>query len=47
MKKVRIGTRGSKLALYQAGVVAGYLKDKFKDLEVEIVRIKTTGDRIL
>lgn len=47
MKKVRIGTRGSQLALYQANVVSGYLHNNFRDLEVEIVKIKTTGDRIL
>jgi hydroxymethylbilane synthase (EC 2.5.1.61) len=47
MKKVRIGTRGSQLALYQANVVASFLKRRFQDLELEIVKIKTTGDKIL
>lgn len=45
MKRIRIGTRGSKLALYQAKHVAGLLK--LKGLESEIVPIETKGDRIL
>jgi hydroxymethylbilane synthase len=42
---VRIGTRGSRLALWQAEHVAAYLKAK--GLEPEIVIIDTTGDKIL
>lgn len=42
---VRIGTRGSKLALWQAEHVAACLKEK--GLEPEIVIIDTTGDKIL
>jgi hydroxymethylbilane synthase len=38
--KIRLGTRGSALALAQARLVAGRLPD-----EVEIVPIKTSGDR--
>lgn len=45
MKLIRIGTRGSKLALYQANYVAGLLK--LKGLESEIVPIETKGDKIL
>lgn len=45
MKRIRIGTRGSKLALYQANHVAGLLK--LKGLDSEIVPIETKGDRIL
>lgn len=44
-KTVRIGTRGSKLALWQAEYVAACLKEK--GLEPEIVIIDTTGDKIL
>lgn len=44
-KIVRIGTRGSKLALWQAEHVAASLKAK--GLEPEIVIIDTTGDKIL
>ena len=44
-RTVRIGTRGSKLALWQAEHVAACLKEK--GLEPEIVIIDTTGDKIL
>ena len=44
-KTVRIGTRGSKLALWQAEHVSACLKAK--GLEPEIVIIDTTGDKIL
>jgi hydroxymethylbilane synthase len=42
--KLRIGTRGSKLALVQAEMVRGLLAAK--SCPCEIVPIKTTGDRI-
>ena len=45
MTTVKIGTRGSKLALTQSRWIAGRLKERVKDLEVEVVVIKTTGDR--
>ncbi len=45
--KVRIGTRKSKLALWQANFVAQQLKKHFPDLEVELVKITTKGDKIL
>jgi len=44
-KTVRIGTRGSKLAMWQAEHVASCLKDN--GLEPEIIIIDTTGDKIL
>lgn len=47
MKKIRIGTRGSKLALYQAYRVKEDLEGKFSDQEFEIIIIKTKGDKIL
>ncbi len=47
MKKVRIGTRGSQLALYQTNLVAGFLRKNHPQIEVEIVTIKTAGDKIL
>ncbi len=47
MPLVRIATRGSKLALAQAHWVAQRLKELEKDLEVQLVVVKTTGDRIL
>lgn len=47
MKKIRIGTRGSKLALYQAYRVKEELEGKFSDQKFEIIIIKTKGDKIL
>jgi hydroxymethylbilane synthase len=42
--KVRLGTRGSRLALAQAESVAAALRAR--DAEVEIVSIRTSGDRL-
>ncbi len=47
MEKIRIGSRGSNLALAQAESVRGELASLYPDIETEIVVIKTTGDRIL
>jgi len=47
MKKVIIGTRGSKLALWQAEWVKSELQKMNPGLEVELNKIKTTGDKIL
>jgi hydroxymethylbilane synthase len=44
---IRIGTRGSQLALYQANVVKEKLEQKFPELDFQIVVIKTKGDKIL
>jgi hydroxymethylbilane synthase len=44
---VRIGTRGSKLALWQADWVSAALRSRHPDLRVERVTIKTRGDKIL
>ncbi|MDX5480015.1 MAG: hydroxymethylbilane synthase, partial [Cyclobacteriaceae bacterium] len=44
-KVVRIGTRGSKLALWQAYHVADLLKAKGQNSEIVI--IETKGDKIL
>lgn len=43
---IRIGTRGSELALAQAGYIQGRLRQLHPQLKFEIVPIKTTGDRI-
>ena len=47
MRKIRIGTRASRLALWQAEFVEAELKKFFPTLEIELVKIKTTGDKIL
>ena len=44
-RHVRIGTRGSALALRQAELVAEGLRRHWPDLGVELVPIKTSGDR--
>ena len=46
-KKVIIGTRGSKLALWQAEWVKSELLKLNSELTVELNKIKTTGDKIL
>jgi hydroxymethylbilane synthase len=46
-RSIRIGTRGSKLALWQAEWVKKALLEKYPDLIVELVIIKTKGDKIL
>ena len=44
MAKLRIGSRGSQLALWQANHVAGLLRGQGHEVEIEV--IKTTGDKI-
>ena len=46
-RTIRIGTRGSQLALYQANIVKEELEKKFPDNHFQIVVIKTKGDKIL
>ncbi|MEW6116040.1 MAG: hydroxymethylbilane synthase [Nitrospirota bacterium] len=45
--KIVIGTRGSKLALWQAEWIKSLLQQRNPGLEVELNKIKTTGDKIL
>jgi len=47
MKKVTIATRGSQLALWQAEHISALLRERYAGLEVELLKIKTTGDKIL
>jgi hydroxymethylbilane synthase len=44
--KLVIGTRGSKLALWQTDYIASLLKERFPELEFEKRIIKTTGDKL-
>jgi hydroxymethylbilane synthase len=44
---LRIGTRGSRLALTQSTWVKEKIEHRHPDVQVELVRIKTTGDTIL
>ncbi|MDR1242157.1 MAG: hydroxymethylbilane synthase [Deltaproteobacteria bacterium] len=47
MRKVSIATRGSRLALQQTGYVQRRLNDRYPDLAVELIIIKTKGDLFL
>jgi len=44
--ELRIGTRGSQLALFQANWVKDQLVHTHPDLKVSLIKIKTTGDKI-
>ncbi len=44
--RIRIATRGSKLALWQAEHIAGRLREQYPQLDVELKKIKTSGDKI-
>jgi hydroxymethylbilane synthase len=46
IRELKIGTRGSQLALYQANWVRDELLRAYPDLAVTLVKIKTTGDKI-
>ncbi len=46
-KKIVIGTRSSKLALWQAEYIADCLRKQYEGLEVELEHIMTRGDKIL
>jgi hydroxymethylbilane synthase len=47
VRRLRLGTRGSRLALAQARWVQARLHEQHPDLAVELVTIKTSGDRFL
>lgn len=46
MTTLRLGTRGSALAMAQSGLMAASLEARHPSLKVEIVQIRTFGDRI-
>ncbi len=46
-RTLRIGTRASALALWQANWVKDQLEKRYPDLEVSLTKIKTQGDKIL
>ncbi len=45
-RELKIGTRGSQLALFQANWVKDQLVQAHPDLKVILIKIKTTGDKI-
>jgi hydroxymethylbilane synthase len=47
MNIIRIGTRGSALAMAQTNWVKRKLEERYPELRVEVVTIKTSGDRFL
>lgn len=47
MEKLVIGTRGSKLALWQANYIKNLIEERYKNIRVELKIIKTQGDKIL
>ncbi len=46
-EKIKLGTRGSSLALAQANQVIAALHKRFPDVEIETVVLRTQGDKIL
>jgi hydroxymethylbilane synthase len=46
-QKIKIGTRGSALALWQAEWVKSELEKRYQGMTVTLTKIKTTGDKIL
>ena len=47
MRKIRIGSRESRLAVIQAEIVESAIRARHPEIETEIITMKTTGDRIL
>lgn len=45
--KLRIGSRDSRLAVVQSGLVMSALRKAHPEIELELVTMKTTGDKIL
>jgi len=47
MRCIRVGSRASRLALVQADIIIGLLKEKFPQYTYEVIKIQTMGDKIL
>ena len=47
IKSIKIGTRSSKLALYQSNLVKEKLSSLLPSIKISLVEIKTKGDKIL
>lgn len=45
--KIRIGSRGSALAVAQSEILIRYLRERLPEAEISLVTMKTEGDRIL
>lgn len=46
-RKIKVGTRDSKLAMIQTQMVIDSIVENNPDIDIEIVALKTTGDKIL
>lgn len=46
-RKIRIGSRESKLAVVQSEIVMGLIRQAHPEIELELITMKTTGDMIL
>ena len=46
-QQLAIGTRNSRLALWQAEYVAGQLRTLYPDLSVTLIHFETHGDRVI
>jgi len=46
VKRIKIGTRGSKLALQQSAWVRKRIAERHPGIQIEVIRIKTAGDKI-
>ncbi|MGP0564798.1 MULTISPECIES: hydroxymethylbilane synthase [unclassified Nitrospina] len=46
VSEIRIGTRGSPLALWQANWIKSLLEEEHPDITVSLITIKTSGDKI-
>jgi uroporphyrinogen III methyltransferase/synthase len=47
MKKIRVGSRESKLAVVQSEIIINCIKKYHPEIELELITMKTTGDKIL
>jgi len=47
MRRIRIGTRGSRLALVQTRSIADAIRERHAEVEVDIEIIHTQGDKVL
>lgn len=47
MEQIRIGSRESRLAMIQSEMVRDHIRSVYPQIQVEIVPMKTTGDKIL
>ncbi len=47
MTTIRVGSRESKLAVIQSEIIIELIKERYPDINFELVTMKTTGDKIL